>query len=259
MKILGVIPARLGSTRLKEKVLAPIGGIPMIQHVWQRASKAKKIADLIVACDDARVADCVKSFGGHAMMTRVDHLNGSSRVAEVAQKTDADVYINIQGDEPLMRPEAIDQLADVFEKEKNFEVATLAVPREDLKDYENPNVVKVVLDEQGFALYFSRSPLPYYRDNDRRGDPSGRPYLKHLGIYGYKKNFLLKFVTWPATSLENAEKLEQLRILERGHRIRVVKTSFDSWSVDTAADLETVENKLQNVGATRRVAPTARF
>lgn len=241
MKIIGVIPARLGSTRLKEKVLAPLEGIPMIQHVWQRAKKAQRLTDLIVACDDLRVRDCVKDFGGKALMTRTDHPNGSSRVAEVAEKTAGDVFINIQGDEPLMPPEAVDQLAGVFEREATIEVATLAVRCQDQENYKNPNVVKVVLDDQGFALYFSRSPLPYYREI-----PEGpASYLKHLGIYGYKKNFLLQWITWPATALESAEKLEQLRILERGHRIRVIETSFDSWSVDTAQDLSFVKNKLK--------------
>lgn len=250
MKIVGVIPARLGSTRLHEKVLKPIHGKPMVEWVWRRAAGAKKLNDLIVACDDRRIADCVRGFGGKAMLTSPDHPNGSCRVAEVASKIQADVLINIQGDEPMMHPQGIDQLAEIFLRHPDTKVATLAVRKTDAQDYANPNVVKVVCAAQGHALYFSRSPLPYFRaplppsphlDGGREG---GGTYLKHLGIYGYNRDFLLDFVTWPAGNLENWEKLEQLRILERGIPIRVLETAHDCWSVDTAEDLAVVESKM---------------
>lgn len=239
MRVVGVIPARLGSTRLQEKVLKLIDGKPMIQRVWERAKLAKKLDDLIVAGDDQRILDCIQAAGGKAMLTRTDHPNGSSRAAEIASKINADVFINIQGDEPMISPDVIDQLADCF-KDSSVEVATLAVRKSGSEDYENPNVVKVVCDAAGNALYFSRSPLPYYREK-----PANFSFLKHLGLYGYRREFLLKFVTWPAGKLEDFEKLEQLRILERGHKIRVLETRHDSWSVDTAEDLAVVEAKIK--------------
>lgn len=238
-RTIGVIPARLGSTRLAEKILRPIGGRPMIQHVWERASRAKALAEVIVACDHERIRACVEAFGGRAVMTSPDHPNGSSRVAEIAAREKADVLINIQGDEPLIDPRAIDLLAAAF-GDPVVRVATLAVRKRDSDDYPNPNVVKVVCAESGDALYFSRSPLPYYREP--RPEPE---FLKHLGLYGYRRDFLLEFVGWKTGVLEDAEKLEQLRMLERGVPIRVIVAPYDSWSVDTAADLEVVESKLK--------------
>ncbi len=212
----------------------------MIQHVWDRAARAKSLNTLIVACDDQRISDCVQAFGGKAVLTRADHANGTSRVAEVAQKVSADVFVNIQGDEPLMEPANIDALAGLFEQETPLQVATLAVPRNDPVGYQNPNVVKVVCDAQGNALYFSRSPVPHFREG------AGIAYLKHLGIYAYRRDFLLQFVRWSAGRLEQAEKLEQLRILERGIKIRVITTTSDSLGVDTAEDLKTVQNFLNS-------------
>ena len=239
-KAIGVIPARLGSTRLQEKVLRLIDGRPMIQHVWHKAQQTKYLDDLIVACDDVRVMECVTSFGGKAVMTRADHPNGSSRVAEVASTQDAEIFINIQGDEPMMNPEGIDGLVQALREDAGLQVATLAVRRSLDADYENPNVVKVICATDGNALYFSRSSLPYFRE--KTGQES---YLKHLGVYGYRKSFLLKFISWPKGRLEESEKLEQLRILEQGVSIRVVETPHDSLSVDTAEDLELVESKLK--------------
>jgi 3-deoxy-manno-octulosonate cytidylyltransferase (CMP-KDO synthetase) len=241
LKIAGVIPARLGSTRLHEKVLKPIHGKPMVEWVWQRAAQAKKLGELVVATDDHRIVKAVEGFGGKAMMTSKDHPNGSSRIAEVASKIQADVFINIQGDEPMMHPQGIDQLADIFEKKNDIRVGTLAVRKTSEEDFANPNVVKVVCDAEGRALYFSRSPLPYFREKPE----SGITYLKHLGIYGYRKEFILEFVKWPPGILENFEKLEQLRILERGIPIQVIETAHDSWSVDTEEDLVVVEGKMR--------------
>lgn len=242
MKVLGVIPARLGSARLAEKILKPIAGRSMIEHVWQRANQARRLDAVIVACDDERILRHVEAFGGMACLTRSDHPNGTSRVAEVAAAENAHVIINIQGDEPLIHPEAIDSLVDVFFKEPCVRVATLAFRRQDEEGYRDPNTVKVVCDEAGHALYFSRSPLPYFRDG--RGE---RGYLKHLGIYGYRRDFLLNFVNWPPSMLEEAERLEQLRILEHGEDIRVLETKYDSLSVDTAEDLKKAEKMLTRI------------
>jgi len=241
VKSIGVIPARLGSTRLSEKVLRLIQGRPLIQHVWQRAKQSKKLSDVIVACDDVRIQKCIEDFGGKAFISQQDHPNGTSRVAEMAAQSDADVVINIQGDEPLIQPGAIDQLVDEFEKNKFVEVATLAVRRSDRECYEDPNVVKVVCDADGNSIYFSRAPIPHFR-NPETGTFS---YLKHLGIYGYRKPFLMHFVSWEPGFLEQKEQLEQLRILERGFKIRVVETPYDSIGVDTEADLKLVETKLK--------------
>ncbi len=247
LKTVGVIPARLGSTRLNEKVLKLIHGKPMIEWVWRRASEAKKLTDLIVACDDKRILDCVQGFGGKAMLTDPNHPNGSCRVAEVASKVNADIFINIQGDEPMMHPQGVDQLALLFERKPATRVATLAVRKTDEEDYLNPNVVKVVCDAQGNALYFSRSPLPYFREKPAQGIA----FLKHLGIYGYQREFLKEFVTWEIGKLENWEKLEQLRILERGIPIQVIETANDSVGVDTAEDLAAVEAKMKQMSASQ--------
>lgn len=240
MKALGVIPARLGSTRLSEKILRLIAGKPMIQHVWERAKQARKLKDVIVATDDARIQQCVEGFGGKAVMTRTDHPNGTSRIAEVMKSLKHEVVINIQGDQPLVDPRALDEMVSIFEKSKAVEVLTLAVRMMSAKDFENPNIVKVVCDADGNALYFSRATIPFFRDpND-----CAFSFLKHLGVYGYRREFLLKFVTWEPGELEQVEKLEQLRILERGHSVRVIETAYDFISVDTEEDLRKVESRL---------------
>lgn len=237
MKLIGVIPARLASTRLSAKVLRNIHGIPMIQHVWNRVKQACELDEVVIACDDSKVFDCAQAFGANALMTKVDHPNGSSRVAEVASKLDGNVYINVQGDEPLIEPEAINQLAKAFKEDESVQVGTLAVQTGNAEEYGDPNTVKVVCDEKGNALYFSRSPIPYERSEKKNPEV----FLKHLGIYGYRKDFLLNFVRWQESKLEQTEKLEQLRILEKGVKIKVVKTVHDSPSVDTEEDLRKVE------------------
>jgi 3-deoxy-manno-octulosonate cytidylyltransferase (CMP-KDO synthetase) len=240
IKVAGIIPARLGSTRLAQKVLRPLNGKPMIYHVWKRASEARTLDEVWIACDDARIESCVKDFGGKAIMTRKDHPNGTSRLAEAVQKTDAEVVVNIQGDEPLIDPRNIDLVAEAFAKHPETQVVTLGVRKTDREEYENPNVVKVVCNTLGNALYFSRSPLPYFR-----GDETPFSYLKHLGIYGYRRAFLLDFVTWKPSVLEETEKLEQLRILDRGLPLRVVESPHDSFSVDTEEDVAVVESRLR--------------
>ena len=248
MKALGVIPARLGSTRLPEKILRSIDGKPMIQHVWERAKQARKLDDVVVACDDVRIQQCVRAFGGMAFMTRKDHPNGTSRIAEVMGHFTQDLVINIQGDQPLVDPKAIDEMVSVFETSKDVEVLTLAVRMTDRASYENPNVVKVVCDADGDALYFSRAQVPYFlgKQNCAFG------FLKHLGVYGYRRDFLLKFVAWEPGILENTEKLEQLRILEKGRSIRVIETTYDFISVDTEEDLKEVERRLQHQSSSKK-------
>ncbi len=241
VKALGVIPARLGSTRLQEKILRQIGGKPMIQHVWERARQAKKLEDVIVATDDTRIQQCVEGFGGKAFITRRDHPNGTSRIAEAMGRFKHDIVINIQGDQPLVDPKALDEMVGVFEKSRDVEVLTLAVRMTDKASFENPNVVKVVCDAEGNALYFSRAAIPFFQ-----GTQDGAfSFSKHLGVYGYRRDFLLKFVAWEPGILENAEKLEQLRVLERGCSIRVIETKYDFISVDTEEDLREVEKRLQ--------------
>ena len=268
MKALGVIPARLGSTRLSEKILRNISGKPMIQHVWERAKQAKGLEDIIVACDDERIQKCVESFGGKAFMTRKDHPNGTSRISEVMEHFKQEIVINIQGDQPLVDPNALDEMVSIFEKSPGVEVLTLAVRMADKAAYENPNVVKVVCDADGDALYFSRAIIPFFQGKPNSllkeskdnwaspGNPLGKEnkcqdkqnctfsFLKHLGVYGYRRDFLLKFVAWKPGILENIEKLEQLRILERGRSIRVIETKYDFISVDTEEDLKEVESRL---------------
>ncbi len=268
-KALGVIPARLGSTRLPEKILRPIAGKPMIQHVWERAKRARQLEDILVATDDGRIRQCVEGFGGKAVMTRQDHPNGTSRIAEVMERFRQDLVINIQGDQPLVDPQALDEMVGIFEKSKEVEVLTLAVKMISAEDFGNPNIVKVVCDARGDALYFSRAAIPYYRDqphspsktlkinatspgglSEKENKSQGRDdgsfsFLKHLGVYGYRRDFLLEFVTWEPGRLEQIEKLEQLRILERGRAIRVVETSYDFISVDTEEDLLEAERRFR--------------
>jgi len=239
-KAIGIIPARLGSTRLSEKILRGISGKPMIQHVWERARQAKKLDEVVVACDDARIQRCVEGFGGKAFMTRADHPNGTSRIAEVMEHFKQEVVINIQGDQPLVDPAALDEMVGLFEKDQAIDVLTLAVRMTDCSVYENPNAVKVVCGGNGDALYFSRAPIPVAQGKQDREFS----FLKHLGVYGYRRDFLLQFVTWQPGVLENIEKLEQLRILERGRAIRVIETNYDFISVDTEEDLREVESRL---------------
>ncbi len=241
VKALGVIPARLGSIRLPEKILRSISGKPMIQHVWEHARQAKKLESVIVATDDVRIQQCVEGFGGKAFMTRRDHPNGTSRIAEVMDRFKQDIVINIQGDQPLVDPKALDEMVSLFERSKDVEMLTLAVRMSDRASFENPNVVKVVCDAESNALYFSRATIPFAQER-QTGTFS---FLKHLGVYGYRRDFLLKFVGWEPGILENTEKLEQLRVLERGRSIRVIETVYDFISVDTEEDLQEVEKRLQ--------------
>ncbi|RGS73690.1 3-deoxy-manno-octulosonate cytidylyltransferase [Mitsuokella sp. AF21-1AC] len=234
MKVLCVIPARYASTRLPGKPLKDIAGKPMICRVYDRASEAEKIAAAIVATDDERIYEAVRQHGGKAVMTRKDHPTGTDRLAEVAEKyPDVDLIINVQGDEPLIEPSLIDELAAAFEEDAALQMATVCTEIQDKEEQENPNNVKVVMDKNGYALYFSRSLMPYPRH-------AGTPVYKHIGIYAYKRDFLLRYAKMEETPLEHAESLEQLRALENGYRIKVIKTPYRFVGVDTEEDLAKV-------------------
>jgi len=233
-----VIPARYGSSRLPGKPLAPIDGRPMIWYVWENAVKSRCASRVVVATDDERIAEAVRGFGGEAFMTSPGCASGTDRVAETAQRLPEEILINLQGDEPLMHPSVIDAVAEPLLSDPEVRISTAAMTREDPDEFLRPSVVKVVVDDRGDALYFSRAPIPHYRDSG-----SGR-YRKHLGIYGYRKNFLLGISALPPSSLEEAERLEQLRVLQSGFRIRVVDVAFDSVGVDTPEDLLAVERRI---------------
>lgn len=236
MKALGVIPARYASTRLPGKVLLPIAGKPMIQHVWERTKKSKILSDVWIACDDQRIVDAAKKFGAKAVLTSVDHPSGTDRIAEAVRKAKVDVVVNIQGDEPLINSSVIDNLAKALLKNKTYQMATVIKPLVKSEEVNNPNVVKVVIDSNHDALYFSRSTIPFNRDQEK-----GVQYFKHLGIYAYRKTFLLKLTKMPSSNLEKIEKLEQLRVLEAGYKIKTIQTDLETIGVDTAEDLKKVE------------------
>jgi 3-deoxy-manno-octulosonate cytidylyltransferase (CMP-KDO synthetase) len=239
MKIIAVIPARYASTRLPGKPLVSLAGKPMIERVWERVRQAASISEVIVATDDARIRQAVEAFGGQVAMTRSDHHSGTERVAEVAAAhADAEIFVNVQGDEPLIEPAAIDAAVDAIVSDEAVNVATLAVPISTPADIMDPNIVKVVLDFDGNALYFSRAPIPWVRD---QGAPVHVRPLKHLGLYAFRRAALLEFATFPQGDLERIEQLEQLRWLENGYRIRVAETEHDSVSVDMPEDVTRVE------------------
>jgi 3-deoxy-manno-octulosonate cytidylyltransferase (CMP-KDO synthetase) len=235
-RILGVIPARFASSRFPGKALAELAGKPMVQHVYERASLSRYIRRVIVATDDERIASVVRGFGGEVRITRSDHPSGTDRIAEIASADVADLYVNIQGDEPLIDPEAIDAAALSVLGDETVAMGTLKKRIIDPAEITNPNVVKVVSSLNGDAIYFSRSPIPHVRESD--GDSVA--YFKHIGLYVYRRDFLLLYPDLSIGPLERAERLEQLRALESGYRIRVVETDYESLGVDTPEDLERV-------------------
>jgi 3-deoxy-manno-octulosonate cytidylyltransferase (CMP-KDO synthetase) len=235
-KILAVIPARFASTRLAGKPLALIDGIPMIQRVYESTVATHVFDDVVVATDDARIRDCVAAAGGRAVMTRADHPSGTDRVAEVAADCEADIVVNVQGDLPFVRRDLVLPLVEAMRGDASIEMGTIAVPIRDPEQWTNPNVVKVVADERGFALYFSRAPIPARRDSEP-GEEGAVFGLQHVGLYGYRREFLLRFTSWPASRLEQIERLEQLRALERGVRIFVAIAGGAVVEVDTPEDL----------------------
>jgi 3-deoxy-manno-octulosonate cytidylyltransferase (CMP-KDO synthetase) len=245
-----VIPARYASTRLPGKLLLPIAGQPMIAHVCARALEAGA-AEVVVATDDERIADVAAASGVRAVMTRLDHASGTERIAEVAEIfgwRDADRIVNLQGDEPLMPHGLIKQLAAALAAQDEADVATLCTPIREQKDIVNPHIVKAVLDQRGYALYFSRAPIPWNRDGVTRldrGFAATASYLRHIGVYAYSVGFLRRYVGWQRSPLERLESLEQLRILWQGERIYVLTVpEAPSASVDTEADLRRVERIL---------------
>ena len=245
MKVTAIIPARYGSTRFPGKPLALINGLPMIQHVCQRVAKAEMVNRVIVATDDARIVATVEDFGGEVMLTRADHPTGTDRLAEVAEKIDSELIVNVQGDEPLIDPRMVDQAIAPLVKNRQIQMGTLASQIDQIDDFYNPSVVKVVKDQSGLALYFSRSPIPCPRDlkSDQLAEALPRlGLLRHIGLYVYRREFLLDYPSWPKTPLENLESLEQLRALERGVKLYVAETEFSCHGVDTPADLERVSN-----------------
>ena len=235
MKILCVIPARYASTRLPGKPLKDVAGKPMICRVYDRASQAKTLSGVVVATDDERILRAVEDHGGRAMMTAKDHPTGTDRLAEVAEAyPDVDLIINVQGDEPLIEPSLIDELGRAFDGDAELQMATVMTPMEDEAEQKNPNNVKVVTDKNGCALYFSRSLLPYPRND------AGTPVYKHIGIYAYRRDFLLAYAKMAPTPLERTESLEQLRALENGYKIRCIVTNARFVGVDTPEDLAKV-------------------
>ena len=252
MKVVGMIPARYGSTRLPGKALKPIRGKPMIQRVYERCVQANVLDRVCVATDDERIVREVEGFGGRAIMTSPDHPSGTDRLAEAVQSPDvdvaaADIVVNIQGDQPFIDPMMIDEAAQPLLDDPSLEMATLMHPISKPEDLQDPAVVKVVVDREGFALYFSRSLIPYPQK------PIPHSVYEHVGLYVYRRDFLVQLARLAPTMLERVESLEQLRVLEHGYRIRVVETTclddeFSGFSIDTAEDLERAEAMLQERG-----------
>jgi 3-deoxy-manno-octulosonate cytidylyltransferase (CMP-KDO synthetase) len=253
MAVVAIIPARYGSTRLPGKPLARIGGKPMIQHVYESTAKAKELDRLIVATDDRRVEETVRGFGGEVMMTSKHHTSGTDRLAEVARKIKADWFVNVQGDLPFVRSETITRAVRPLRHDRSIPMGTVGTPILDEEEWRNPNIVKVLTDCKGFALYFSRSPIPYVRNGavDLNGNKLPRHSKsrlwgnRHIGLYVYRRDFLLKFARLRPTALEKIESLEQLRALAYGHRIFVADVDERSVEVDTPADLAKAENYLR--------------
>jgi 3-deoxy-manno-octulosonate cytidylyltransferase (CMP-KDO synthetase) len=241
-KVVVVIPARYGSTRLPGKPLVSIAGKPMIQRVFERAKLAQCVNQVIVATDDERIVKAVEAFGGEARMTRSDHRTGTERVAEVAAHVEGDVFVNVQGDEPLLDPAAVDAAVTSLLEDPPASIATVATPIKMPADIMDPNVVKTVLDFEGNAIYFSRAPIPWVRDT---GSKVLARHLKHLGLYVFDRESLLEYPTLPPGELERIEQLEQLRWLENGWKIRVAEVEHDAVSVDVPEDVARVEKLLQ--------------
>src|SRR6202790_1623400 len=244
---IAIIPARYAASRLPGKPLVDLAGKSLIERVWTRVVRAEKISRVIVATDDERIAGAVAGFGAEAVMTRSEHRSGTERVAEVAAtatREGDEIFVNVQGDEPLIEPEAIDTAVEAVESDEGVSVATLMVPIAKPAGIMDPNIVKVVLDFDGNALYFSRAPIPWVRDRD---SPVHVQHMKHLGLYAFRRSALLDFPTLPLGDLERIEQLEQLRWMENGYKIRVVETPHDSVSVDVAEDVARVEELLRKL------------
>jgi 3-deoxy-manno-octulosonate cytidylyltransferase (CMP-KDO synthetase) len=236
-----IIPARYESSRLPGKALADIAGRPMIEHVYRRAAPAAAVSRVIVATDDRRILDAVRGFGGEAVMTSAAHQSGTDRLAEAAAALSCDVVVNVQGDEPLLAPESIDAAVEPFARDGALEMSTLRRAIADPAELRNPNVTKVVVDRDGFALYFSRAPIPF----TRAGQPPAQAWA-HIGLYVYRRTTLLRVASLPPTAMERAEALEQLRALEYGIRIKAIETIHETIGVDTREDLERVRHLIDH-------------
>lgn len=253
MSIVAIIPARFGSTRLPGKPLAPIGGRPMIQHVYESTAKAKVLDRVIVATDDRRIEAAVKNFGGEVMMTAASHASGTDRLAEVARKLKAELLVNVQGDLPFISARTITRAVAPLRRRKEIPMGTVCTAIHDEAEWRNPNIVKVLMDQAGLALFFTRAAIPFRRNDGV--DPSGKKVsprarrrlwgYRHLGLYVYRREFLLKFARLRPTALERIESLEQLRALENGYRIYVAQVDERSVEVDTPADLLRAESYLK--------------
>ena len=253
-----IIPARYASSRFPGKPLVPIAGRPMIQHVYERAHRARLVDAVLVATDDQRIAEAVHAGGGQAVLTSPTHPTGTDRIAEVAAQLTCDIVVNVQGDEPAIAPEAIDAMVQPMLEDASIRMATLARPLRDVAELLTPHVTKVVVDRHGYAMYFSRAPIPY----DRHAWPEAPQLLAaagivptiptgcyvHIGLYAYRRDFLLQLAQLPQTPLEQVEQLEQLRVLEHGYRIRVVLTTYESVGVDTPEDVARAERLLAVTG-----------
>jgi len=241
LKSVVIIPVRYGSSRFPGKPLAKINGKPMIQHIYERAIKSKEADKIIVATDDERIYKEVKNFGGEVKMTSKSHASGTDRVAEVVKDLKFNLVVNLQGDEPLIEPSLIDQSLAFLKSNKSIKICTFKKHISDHAEIHDPNVVKVVVDKNGFAIYFSRYPIPFPKCEKQEKIS----YYKHIGLYAFVRGILLKFSTLPPSPLEKAEGLEQLRLLENGHKIKVLDTEYDSISVDTPEDIERVNEAMK--------------
>lgn len=241
MRAIGIIPARYAATRFDGKVLADLCGKPVIQHVWENAKKARMLDDLIIAADDERIIEQVQAFGGKAVFTAKAHPSGTDRLREIANPLDVEIVVNIQADEPLVQPSMIDELVRALLADTSIAMATLMKKIDNKDEVANPNVVKVVVNKDNFALYFSRYPIPFYKQ--------GKPvqYYKHIGLYSYTKDFLFTFANLPPSFLEKAEGLEQLRALENGYKIKVLETTYETVGIDTPEDLAKAKKILTKV------------
>ena len=236
METIGIIPARFGSTRFEGKLLADLCGKPVVQHTWENAKKSKSLGDLIIATDDKRIYNVCKGFGAKAIYTSKAHKSGSDRLTEVVSDIDTKTVVNIQADEPFIHPSMIDDVVSPVLKDKDTQMATLCHKIRNEHEVLNPNIVKVVFDRKGFALYFSRSVIPY-KSRATSNEQRTTNHYKHIGLYAYTKDFLFTFKSLPQSPLEKVEKLEQLRVIENGYKIKVIETRHDTVGIDTPEDL----------------------
>lgn len=249
VRVLGVVPARYASTRYPAKIIAPLLGKPLVMHAYERARRATLLDEVLIATDDPRVVDAVRPFGANVAMTHPHHPSGTDRIAEVAATSSAEIFVNIQGDEALIDPKTIDDAVRPLLDDPNLMMSTARRRITELERVRDPNVVKVVCDIEGNALYFSRSPIPYIRDA-ADAEAATQVYWQHIGLYVYRRSFLLQYARLAQTPLEKLEKLEQLRVLENGFRIRVIDTEYEAIGVDVPEDLEKVRRILEEQSLT---------